>query len=71
MLEVTLKFRPVYTCSQCGAIAEGDIRTIRSVVYTLNATKPILKETPLGYLPIGWTSYDSPKGHDFRCPGCQ
>jgi hypothetical protein len=71
MLGVTIKFRPVYTCSQCGSIAEGDLRTIQSIVYSLDAIKPRLKETPSGWLPIGWASYYSPKGHDFRCPGCQ
>lgn len=71
MLEVTIKYRPIYTCSQCGSIAAGDIRTVRSVVYTMNATKPILKETPPSWIPVGWASYYSPKGHDFRCPDCQ
>lgn len=68
-LVAEVKFLQLYTCSRCGAQAQGDTERIsvdQSNVTSFTLDAATLRQNP-HHMPVGWASYTS----GIRCSNCK
>lgn len=68
-LVAEVKFLRLYTCTRCGAQAQGDTERIsvdQSHVTEFTLDARTLRQNP-HHMPVGWASYTD----GIRCPDCK